>query len=70
MTFKLGEEFEEVTADGRSVKTKITMDGNKLVQEQFGAKPTTIVREFTEKEMIATCNIGNITCVRTYRAIN
>lgn len=69
IVFKLGEEFEEETADGRTVKTRITMNGNTFTQSQFGSKPTTIVRVFTEKELIATCRIGDITCVRTYKAV-
>ena len=32
--FKLGEEFEEETIDGRKVRTTITIDGDKLVQTQ------------------------------------
>lgn len=65
--FKLGEEFEEETADGRVVKTKITKDGNTFTQEQYGDKPSTITRVFTPEEMVATFKIGNITCVRTYK---
>ena len=52
ITFKLGEEFDEETLDGRKVKSVCTMDGNKLVQEQKGDKPSTIVREFTDSELI------------------
>lgn len=51
--FKLGEEFEEETPDGRKVKSVCTMEGNKLVQIQNGKKQTTIVREFTPTEMKA-----------------
>ena len=32
--FRLGEEFEEETTDGRKCKTTVTMDGNKLVTSQ------------------------------------
>jgi hypothetical protein len=51
ITFKLGEEFEEETPDGRKVQSVITQDGNKLVQIQKGEKETTIVREFSEDEV-------------------
>ncbi|PNF38191.1 Fatty acid-binding protein, muscle [Cryptotermes secundus] len=51
ITFKLGEEFQEETPDGRSVKTTITQDGNKLVQVQKGEKETTIIREFSDDEV-------------------
>ena len=64
--FKLGEEFEEETADGRIVKTKITKDGDKFTQEQYGDKPSTIIREFTADKMVATFKIADVTCVRTY----
>lgn len=52
ISFKLGEEFDEETLDGRKVKSICTMDGHKLVQEQKGDKPSTIVREFTDSELI------------------
>lgn len=51
--FKLGEEFDEETADGRKVKSVCTVDGNKLVQVQKGEKDSTIEREFTPTEMKA-----------------
>lgn len=53
--FKLGEEFDEETADGRKVKCVCTLDGNKLIQVQKGEKETTIEREFTPTEMKAVC---------------
>lgn len=67
--FKLGVEFEEETADGRMVKTVMTMDGNKLVQEQNkgGEKASTIIREFTATDMTATMTIGNVKCTRWYK---
>jgi fatty acid-binding protein 3 len=65
--FKLGEEFEEARMDGKNVKTKIVADGNKLIQTQFGDKEVTIIREFTPTELIATCKVGDVTSVRTYK---
>ena len=67
--FKLGEEFEEETLDGRKVKSVITMDGNKLVQEQKGDKPGTIIREFSDSELLVTCTIGDVTCKRWYKVV-
>lgn len=52
ISFKLGEEFDEETLDGRKVKSVCTMDGNTLTQEQKGDKPSTIVREFSDSELI------------------
>lgn len=51
--FKLGEEFDEETPDGRKVKSTVTLDGNKMIHVQKGDKETTIEREFTPTEMTA-----------------
>lgn len=67
--FKLGEEFDEETVDGRMVKSVCTFDGNKLIHEQKGEKPTTIVREFTATDLTATMTAGNAKCVRYYKAV-
>lgn len=55
--FKLGEEFDEETADGRKVKSVCTLEDNKLVQVQKADKETTIEREFTSTEMKAVGNM-------------
>lgn len=67
--FKLGQEFEEETIDGRNVKSVCTLDGNTLTHKQGGDKPSTIIRVFTPEECVATMTIGNVKCVRKYRAI-
>ncbi|XP_005177535.1 probable fatty acid-binding protein [Musca domestica] len=69
ISFKLGEEFDEETLDGRKVKSVCTMDGNTLTQEQKGDKPSTIVREFSDSELITTLTIGDIKSVRVYKAV-
>lgn len=51
--FKLGEEFDEETPDGRKVKSVITLDGNKMTHVQKGEKDTVIEREFGPTEMKA-----------------
>lgn len=63
----MGEEFEEETIDGRKVKSVVTLDGdNKLIHKQGGDKPSTIIREFTDNQMIATMTVGDVTCIRKY----
>lgn len=52
ITFKLGEEFDEETMDGRKVLSVCTLEGNTLTQEQKGDKPSTIIREFSDSELI------------------
>jgi len=51
--FKLGEEFDEVTADGRNCKSTITKDGdNTLVHMQnCNGQNLKILREFTDDQM-------------------
>lgn len=67
--FKLGEEFDEVTPDDRKVKSVCTMEGNKLIQIQKGAKVTTIEREFTPTEMKAIMKVDDIVCTRVYKLL-
>ncbi|KAL1123387.1 hypothetical protein AAG570_002469 [Ranatra chinensis] len=69
-TFKLGEEFDEETPDGRKVKSIVTAEGdNKLVQIQKGDKETKIVREFSKEEVVMTLTIDDIVCTRTYKVM-
>ncbi|XP_011204530.1 probable fatty acid-binding protein [Bactrocera neohumeralis] len=69
INFKLGQEFDEETLDGRKVKSVITLEGNKLVQEQKGDKPSTIIREFTDSELVTTLTINGVKSVRLYKAV-
>jgi len=70
--FKLGEEFEETTADGRVVKSTITLDGLKMTHNQKGdpekkEKDSVLTREFTDKEMIMECKVDDIISKRVYK---
>ncbi|XP_054279821.1 fatty acid-binding protein, muscle-like isoform X2 [Macrosteles quadrilineatus] len=67
--FRLGEEFEEETPDGRKVKSIITQDGNKLIHIQKGAKESKIIREFTNDEVKMLLTVDDITCTRVYKAV-
>merc|ERR1711970_61965 len=72
LKFKLGEEFEETTADGRIVKSTITLEGNTLKHKQIGdaakkAKDSTMDREFTDTHMNMFCKVDDITCKRNYK---
>ncbi|XP_055979131.1 fatty acid-binding protein, heart [Sorex fumeus] len=67
ISFKLGEEFDETTADDRKVKTTVTLDGGKLVQVQkWDGKESTLVRELIDGKLILTLTYGNVVCTRTY----
>lgn len=68
--FRLGQEFDEETPDGRRVKSTIIQDGNKLVHIQKGGnKETTIVREFSPEEVKMTLTVDDIVCTRIYKAV-
>jgi len=71
--FKIGQEFDEVTADGRQVKSLMTLKApNVMVHEMKGTnggKDSVCVREFFGDKMVATCKCEDIETVRTYTAV-
>jgi len=68
MKFKLNEEFEEHTADGRKVKSTVILDGRKLIQEQKGEMPSTITRELIDDNTLVTKLTANgVTSTRVFK---
>ncbi|XP_054469275.1 fatty acid binding protein 7, brain, a [Anoplopoma fimbria] len=64
---KLGEEFDETTADDRHVKSIFTMEGDTLVQVQkWDGKETKFVREMKDGKLVATLSFEGVQAVRTY----
>ncbi|KAG8570550.1 hypothetical protein GDO81_011316 [Engystomops pustulosus] len=67
MHFRLGEEFDETTADNRKTRTIITCDDGVLTQVQkWDGKETTIKRELKNGQLVVTCTMGDVKCVRVY----
>ncbi|XP_048057675.1 fatty acid-binding protein, heart isoform X2 [Megalobrama amblycephala] len=67
INFKLGEEFDETTADDRKVKSLITLDGDKLVHVQkWDGKETTLVREVSDNSLTLTLTLGDVVSTRHY----
>ncbi|KAG9478566.1 myelin P2 protein-like [Eleutherodactylus coqui] len=65
--FRLGEEFDETTADNRKTKTVITCNDGVLTQVQkWDGKETTIKRELKNGQLVVTCTMGDVKCVRVY----
>jgi hypothetical protein len=67
--FKLGEEFDEETADGRKMKTTMTLDGNKLTQDQKIDPPavsSVITREVDGSKMTVICKAEDVVSTRIY----
>merc|ERR1712227_564816 len=72
LKFKLGEEFEEKTPDGREVKAVVTQEGDKLITVQTakkeGEKSTKSTREFFDDKCIVTIEIAgtDVVCTQTF----
>lgn len=67
ISFKLGEEFDEKTIDGREVKSTIVQEGDKLIQRQQGDVSIEIIREFSDDVMVATMKVNDVVCIRKYK---
>uniref|UniRef100_A0A8I5NG90 Lipocalin/cytosolic fatty-acid binding domain-containing protein n=1 Tax=Papio anubis TaxID=9555 RepID=A0A8I5NG90_PAPAN len=53
ISFKLGEEFEEITPGGHKTKSKVTLDKESLIQVQnWDGKETTITRKLVDGKMV------------------
>ncbi|XP_040282854.1 fatty acid-binding protein, brain [Bufo bufo] len=67
ISFKLGEEFDEATADDRNCKSTVTLEGDKIVHVQkWDGKETKFVREIKDGKMVMTLTFGDIVSVRQY----
>uniref|UniRef100_A0A8C3RUI8 Cytosolic fatty-acid binding proteins domain-containing protein n=1 Tax=Chelydra serpentina TaxID=8475 RepID=A0A8C3RUI8_CHESE len=69
ISFKLGEEFEEMTADDRKTKVRsiITLDNGSLIHVQkWDGKETTIKRKLVDSKLVVECTINNVTSTRVY----
>merc|ERR1711962_1146822 len=76
LKFKLGEEFDETTPDGRDVTAVVNLEGGKIVTVQKakkeGQKSTKSVREMNgADEMIYTMTIdgSDLVCVQKFKRI-
>ncbi|XP_063341793.1 fatty acid binding protein 4b [Pelmatolapia mariae] len=68
--FKLNEECDEDTPDGRATKTTMTIEDGKLVQKQaWDGKTTRIEREIEDGKLIAKCYMDDVVAVRTYKKV-
>merc|ERR1712223_2049877 len=73
LKFKLDEEFDEKSPDGRDVKAKVTKEGDSFISIQNavkeGEKSTKIVREFKGDEVIQTSTIigCDLICTQVFK---
>ncbi|KAK7087791.1 sodium/calcium exchanger regulatory protein 1-like [Littorina saxatilis] len=66
LKFTVGQPFEENTIDGRAVKTTVSLDGQKLVQDQKGSPDSMITRQFDGNKMTMCLTAKGVTCTRVY----
>uniref|UniRef100_A0A8C4XVW7 Cytosolic fatty-acid binding proteins domain-containing protein n=1 Tax=Gopherus evgoodei TaxID=1825980 RepID=A0A8C4XVW7_9SAUR len=70
ISFKLGEEFEETTADDRKTKSIITLDNGALIHVQkWDGKETTIKRELVDSKLVVECTMNKVTSTRVYERV-
>lgn len=67
LKFKIGEEFDETTPDGRAVKTTVVADGTTLTATQSGDIPTTMSRQFTKDTFTMILKAKDVICTRVYK---
>ncbi len=72
--FKVGEEFDETTADGRKVKSLMALEKPNVLVHTMKAtdangKDSVCWREFTDKVMKCTCRVDDIETVRMYERV-
>ncbi|XP_061897375.1 fatty acid-binding protein, brain-like isoform X2 [Entelurus aequoreus] len=67
LSSKLGEEFDEITADDRKVKSIFTLEGDKFVHVQkWDGKESKFEREIKDGKMVMTLTCQGAQAVRTY----
>jgi len=69
--FKEGVEFEEKTADDRTVKATITFEGEKMIHNQVDPndeKKNTLIERFVDGDtLVTTCKCGDVGAKRVYK---
>ncbi|XP_070840310.1 fatty acid-binding protein, heart [Chaetodon trifascialis] len=67
LSFKIGEEFDETTADDRHVKSIVTLEDGKMVHiQRWDGKETSLVRAVNGKSLTLTLTLGDVVSTRYY----
>ncbi|CAM4500502.1 myelin P2 protein-like [Lepidochelys kempii] len=70
ISFKLGQVFDETTADDRKTKSVVTLEKGSLVQVQkWNGKETTIRRKLVDGKMVVECDMKGVVCTRIYERV-
>merc|ERR1711881_736553 len=71
LKFRLGEEFEEDTTDGRHCKTVVTLEGNTMTTTQnatkAGEKNVVVVREFNDEGLTYKATCDGVTSTQKFK---
>merc|ERR1712077_80274 len=71
LKFRLGEEFEEDTTDGRHCKTTVTLEGNTMTTTQnatkAGEKNVVVVREFNDDGLTYKATCDGVTSTQKFK---
>lgn len=65
--FRLDEEFDDESPDGREVRTMFVQDKNLLLQIERGDKTLYVLHEFSADEVRVTLTVDRISSVRIYK---
>merc|ERR1712154_369788 len=71
LRFRLGEEFEEDTTDGRHCKTVVTLEGNTMTTTQnatkAGEKNVVVVRELNDDGLTYKATCDGVTSIQKFK---
>jgi len=69
ISFVPGEEFDELFF-GTKLKSRITLEGNKLIHKQkIGPVEATVIREFNGNELICMFIVGDTVATRVFKKV-
>lgn len=75
LKFKVGENFDEKTPDGREVNSIVSVEGNKFICVQTakkeGEKSTKSIREFTDDGCTVTIEVKDtdVVCIQVFKRL-
>lgn len=68
--FRLGEEFDETSVDGRRCRTLVVLDGDTMTSQQRaqtpGEKDVTVVRKFDASGFTMSSTCGEVTATQVF----
>lgn len=71
--FKIGETFDEKTADGRAVTSTMTLLKPNAIKHEMlgtnGGKDSVCIREFFQDKMTCVCTVEDVETIRTYKKL-